>query len=381
MTGTPVRKNAMKEKAKRDGNFELLRIISMVMIVSLHYLKKGRLLTTDIGSGRYYFAWALEALCFVAVNLFVLISGYYLNSKKFKLNRILDLWIQTFFISASLYVAARKAGIIKTFELDTFLKSFMPITRNSYWFITAYFLFLALVPFLVYTTEIINEHQHRILAVTLTFLTSVLPTVFFRSDWVRIDKGYHILWFVTLFYVASFIRKYDCFKRNPFVYFSAYFVCCGLAFAMRFAVKSVSLKLYNKDLGDAFFSRYNMFLFFLASLFLFLAFKNIKIKSEKANKLILFFSSSSVYVYIIHEAPAVRNYFWEKIIMPQSYKTLPDMLLNYCLTVSAVYIACTLAGKAVVYIYRLLRLDKLTVLISNRLFDLTKRVINRKERA
>ena len=75
-------------KTKRQGNFELLRIISMVMIVTLHYLKKGGLLSANEGSVVYYFAWTLEALCLISVNSYVFISGYFTKTKTFKLSDI-----------------------------------------------------------------------------------------------------------------------------------------------------------------------------------------------------------------------------------------------------------------------------------------------------
>ena len=62
-----------------------------------------------------------------------------------KLNKMLDLWIQTLFISVCIYLIAGKAGVIKGFTWDSFLASFLPITTNSYWFITTYFVFLAML--------------------------------------------------------------------------------------------------------------------------------------------------------------------------------------------------------------------------------------------
>lgn len=65
---------------KRQLNYELLRILAMLMIVCLHYLSKGGLLgdpsRADM-TATGYTAWLVEALCLVAVNVYVLISGYF----------------------------------------------------------------------------------------------------------------------------------------------------------------------------------------------------------------------------------------------------------------------------------------------------------------
>lgn len=70
----------MTARKERQINYELLRIIAMLMIVSLHYLSKGGLLGDPSRakmSATGYAAWLLEAFCLVAVNVYVLISGYF----------------------------------------------------------------------------------------------------------------------------------------------------------------------------------------------------------------------------------------------------------------------------------------------------------------
>ena len=56
---------------------ELLRIIAMMMVVGLHYLNFGGILWSDAIVNRRI-AWGVESFLFVAVNCYVLISGYFL---------------------------------------------------------------------------------------------------------------------------------------------------------------------------------------------------------------------------------------------------------------------------------------------------------------
>ena len=70
----------MAEKKDRQLNYELLRILAMLMIVCLHYLSKGGFLGVPAReqiSVSGYAAWLIEAFCLVAVNVYVLISGYF----------------------------------------------------------------------------------------------------------------------------------------------------------------------------------------------------------------------------------------------------------------------------------------------------------------
>ena len=116
-----------------------------------------------------------------------------------------------------------------------------------------------------------------------------------------------------------------------------------------------------------------MFFIFLASVFLFLGFRNIKITGKAINRIIRFFSSATVYVYLAHEAPSIRDYLWSKVVNPLGHPGFPDLVINLVVGVGAVYIAGTVIGKAVTGVYRLLRIDRLTLLISNRL-DITQKM-------
>ena len=90
----------MKGKA-RQANIELLRIIAMLMVVTLHYLIKGQAaisLEQDTGILNLLL-WFLKAMCIVTINVYVLISGYFLVEAKWKLSRLLTLWLQVMFYS------------------------------------------------------------------------------------------------------------------------------------------------------------------------------------------------------------------------------------------------------------------------------------------
>ena len=63
----------------RAANYELLRIVAMVMVVVMHFLARSeQMLALDEPFSSVRLAGsALEAFCLVAVNVYVLISGYF----------------------------------------------------------------------------------------------------------------------------------------------------------------------------------------------------------------------------------------------------------------------------------------------------------------
>lgn len=63
----------------RQSNVEVLRILSMLMIVCLHIMNHGGLLDTVVPyTVNYYLFYVIEIFSYVAVNVYVLISGYFL---------------------------------------------------------------------------------------------------------------------------------------------------------------------------------------------------------------------------------------------------------------------------------------------------------------
>mgnify|MGYP005768465625 CR=1 FL=1 len=66
------------------------------MILFLHYLDKGGLLDIKNTSNTYHIIYYfIETLCIVAVNCYILISGYFLIKSKFKWKKVLQLWLET----------------------------------------------------------------------------------------------------------------------------------------------------------------------------------------------------------------------------------------------------------------------------------------------
>ena len=99
--------------AERQSNIELLRILAMVMIVAHHFAVHSGL---PIWSGHGANVFWAQFLCMqgkVGVDLFVLITGFFLVEKPGRVTSVLHLLLQTVFYGAVLYllfVAAGKTG-------------------------------------------------------------------------------------------------------------------------------------------------------------------------------------------------------------------------------------------------------------------------------
>ncbi len=71
---------------KRDVNIDLLKILVMLMVMSLHYLSHQRFLTQyQLGSSMYFLSWFLYGVCVVSVDVFALITGYFICAGRLSL--------------------------------------------------------------------------------------------------------------------------------------------------------------------------------------------------------------------------------------------------------------------------------------------------------
>ena len=83
---------------KRNYGIDLLRMLSMFMVVMLHVLGQGGLLyAVEENSVKYWILWFLEMACFCAANCFALISGYVMYQSRVKISKALLLWLQVAF--------------------------------------------------------------------------------------------------------------------------------------------------------------------------------------------------------------------------------------------------------------------------------------------
>ncbi len=95
----------MKTK-NRVPNFEILRVLAMYFIVVWHFIRHG-LLNESVPTYSFTFDGFLNfsimqtimTITVMAVNLYVLITGYFMIQSKQKWNKIPHMWLQVFIYS------------------------------------------------------------------------------------------------------------------------------------------------------------------------------------------------------------------------------------------------------------------------------------------
>jgi surface polysaccharide O-acyltransferase-like enzyme len=202
---------------KRNYGVDLLRIVSMFMIVMLHVLGAGGVLShTSFGMQNYFAAWGLENLALCAVNCYALISGYVGIYSTFRLKNIVALWLQVEFYSLGIALLLYFAfpGV---FGVGEIVKSAFPVLFERYWYFTAYFLMFFMTPFMKrFVLETSKQSIMKFFA-ALFILLSVLPTVVDKDVFYTMN-GYSALWLMIMYILGASIRHFGLWqnKKNGF---------------------------------------------------------------------------------------------------------------------------------------------------------------------
>lgn len=191
---------------------EALRILAMLLIVGHHYLFHGGVLQTSLFSTNYLLGWFINAFCYVGVDCYVLISGYFLvKSPGFKIKKAFKLWIQIFFYSVAIFLLFSSLNIIP-FVWNELLKASFPVLRKAYWFVTAYMWLYFLSTYLNKFITKLSKRDYQKLIALLLLVFSILPLL--GADPLHVNKGYNLMWFIVLYFIGGYIRLFDDFNEK-----------------------------------------------------------------------------------------------------------------------------------------------------------------------
>lgn len=235
----------------RNSSIELLRILAMCGVLLLHYNNElaggGLLYASGLNRGILVF---LESMCICAVNLYMLISGYYLSGTvKRKVVKALELLIQTALIGMAIQcVSAILSG---TFRLERVLLWLIP---NNY-FVTLYLAVYVLSPYVNLVLGRLSRSGLNKLTGLVVLLFSIWPTAVELlealtqtsfSGFVPISskgslEGYTVVNFMMMYLLGAFIRaNEDRLSAVPgWKYLLGFFGSVGVLTAMA-SVEAVS---------------------------------------------------------------------------------------------------------------------------------------------
>lgn len=361
-----------KNDTKRNMGIDLLRIVSMFLVVFLHVLGRGGVLeNAPILSTNYEIAWFIEIAAYCAVNCYALISGYVGIHGHYRYSNLALLWLRVAFytILITIVFAVGTTGKVGKAEI---LGAFFPVSTEQYWYFTAYVGMFLFIPLLNIFIQRVSQKQLKVVVYACIILFSILPTIFRRDIFVLKD-GYSAFWMIILYLLGGYIGKYGIWRRKKTIQLGMiYLGCIVITWLCKFGIEAGRMYLYGETEQTQFLINYTSPTILLAGIVLLLIFSRIKV-GVFAGKLIAVFAPLSFSVYLIHFNPLVKYY-----VLQNRFSWITDLVPSLMvgvliLIVVVIYISCSLFDMIREYIFNKIQLKSKVITIEKRLIgDLWK---------
>ncbi len=324
----------MENNKIRNSNIELLRIILMIFVITLHYNGMcGHALEYCADGFNFYFTRFTEALCICAVDCFMIISGYFLAfNSKIKLDRILHILgiviginIFTKILSIFLFDDISLKSIIRCFLPENYFSTFYILTYILSPFInsifeklktqkkTLFFMFIIIILFLIYPTSYDSLNS------IFDFNFSGLDTI--NGAGAGNAGGYTIVNFIVMYCIGAYLRRYPIQNKN--LYLIITYIASLLLILLNLLFLPATALCY-----------YNIFVVLNASV-LFLLFLQINFSS----KIINYISTATFGVFCLHVSN-VAQLLWDKFNIQQACSYQFGVIINSFVSILIMTIIC-----------------------------------------
>lgn len=336
-------------KQERNSNYELMRIISMFMIVVCHIIMHGHVLNNYQNEGAALLTQFIFFMTVVHVNSFILVSGYFQSTSKFKQSKLWSIINQSLFYRLVIMLILISFDVISLNKIEIF-KEISIIDTTEYWFIKTYIYLYCLTPFINKFIETLSKKSYQKLLILLLVLFSIIPTI--TGGWTFENNGYTLYNFVFLYLIGAYLRKYplkDMYIFKPMTkrlyqifMIIAFITTCSLNFVLTNYIDKIGninsiLGELNNYIGRASTTYSNPFVI-IQTIAYFEFFGTLSIKNKIINKI----ASLTLGVYMIHDNSFLRAniYNWLKVNNGPVYSY---KFIIYIFAVAVIiYIACSI---------------------------------------
>lgn len=365
--------NSLKAQ-RRIPNFEILRVVAMFLIIVGHFFVHGisgngndvnlkydgTSMIDTLGFGITQSLWVISS---ISVNLYVLISGYFLIQSKAKWSKIPTIWLQTVFYSVCIYLVliASGGGNFNVVELlrSLFVIKFGAVSDRTYWFVTQYIGMLAVSPFLNRMVSNFTQTEYRKLLLVLIMMDFYFGCVFYGDVY---SGGQTLFHFITVYFIAGYIRLYHLFDTVSLNKLISAFAMCVLALVvLDYSYCFVHCFRHHESfqlLLSQRYLNYNGIPLILAGL-VFCIIQRVKFGDNLVVRFLVSIAPFSFGVYLIHDNVYVRNHLWKTIVIILPLN--PANIVVYCLIIAVtIYVICTVVDYLRSILFRVLKVNNIS---------------------
>ncbi len=303
----------------------------------------------------------------IANCIFLVCSSWFLiDSKKAKGEKIATLFGDVFFEGIVTMGVAYIAGY-RFSTLDT-IKQLTPIIFGNSWFISCYILLYAIHPVLNIVMDKLDNKK-------LCSLTACLFVMYCCIYFVLKNNGFYyskIIGFITIYFITAYIKRSGFYKKfmNKKISIRLIILCLVCQMAINILSSYITVKT-----GKGLYSRWNQF---INPLFILIALGSVGIALNKNfnNRIINYFSSLSLLIFIYHYNGVMTNYirfdFFQYILDNYSYTNLLGWCFVFFVIILSYAVIASIIYKSVFKKY----MDKISIVIYGKISTIWNKIID-----
>ena len=311
----------------RASSIELLRIISMIAIIASHYIGQGGAATNTTGLNQ-----AISTFFLIGgkwgVNVFQIISSWFMVDHESKPNNIFRTWFTVFFYQVSFCLLFYAIGEGET-SIGILIKSFFPVIGNLNWYVTTYFGFVLLSPYLRQLLNLLPMRDYIKMLITMAMMISILPTFLEMKSYFN-----DLIWFVFIYMAVGY------FKRYPLNILENKYFCLG-CFALNIAIIFILNMACNANFlpyeHNYFSNEFSLFQFG-AAIGCFYLFRNLQLSESK----IINSLACHVWgIFILHTVYPIRyEWLWNRLLNCKDFYISDFFAVHLIVCVVLIFAVC-----------------------------------------
>ncbi len=356
----------MSDIKQRKIGLDILRILSMSGIVGLHLIGQGGLINNlSMSNYRTYIVMILYVICYLSVDTFGIMSGY-LSWKKERINykRILELITITLFYCITITLLCILFNL-KSLGIKEIIISLFPMIIGRYWYITSYILVFFLMPYLNFFIKEIPKFEYKKMLIVLFILLSIIPNIFGSTDFFMINNGYSPFWLIYCYLIGGYIGKYIDVKTISSKHYVVLALNLIASYSINIIIKLTCILFIGKTIKQSWFINYISPFIIVSSIIMVIIFSKVKVKNEFLKKIIIFLSTTSFGVYIIHSHYLIYDYIIKNILLFCIDYNIILIILIFLGMLCIIYLTCSIIEFLRMKIFTILKIEKLIAKIGN----------------
>ena len=264
-----------------------------------------------------------------AINVFTLITGYFMVKSDLTWKKWLKLILEAVFYTYLFYIIFLVSGY-EPFSLKEFIKTilFVPYDAGRY-YTGSMIIMMLFIPFANILIRAMTKRQYQILlGLSLLYFTGI-------STFLKNDVFDFVFWMLVVYFIGGYIRIYPCRWDN--IRYGILGTVCSIVLmilsilTIDFVGSKFGLETYYYFVSDA-----NKILAVAAAISIFIMFKNWKLGYIKWINVI---ASTTFGVLLVHANSAtIRRFLWIDVFDNVGHYNDSNLILYACGVVILVYV-------------------------------------------